>query len=406
MPMSSAEILEIRERQPRSLNLNRTLKLKQLKRSICAITGHTDCVLSKIAEGGFHRIYSASLTGCQESEEVIVRVAFDIPDFRNTKKMESEVATINWVDRNTNIPVPVVLFYDPSGKAKTENHSNGAEDRDEPETSVGAPYMLMRKIPGKTLHRMWSDMSEPQREKVVRTLAGYIAELLQTRFSSIGSLYQNADGTDVGPMIPICNPRCFRTDATLDSGPWATEKEFLLACIKRELQWISDHPEDLNSKWSSEPDSDLVGRYKVLFEKLYSRIETMECLHPGSGPFVLRHPDFHPTNIMVQEDDPSVIIAVIDWECANTAPSWAVAQIPEFLLDRGDEFERDATERASKARLRDLFVESLGYSGDMCKGQLLVALEEAAQTITTMREIRDMETIVTNLLGNLAVAGL
>ncbi|KAJ6482101.1 kinase-like domain-containing protein [Mycena vitilis] len=404
MPMSSAEILEIRERQPRSLNLNRTLKLNQLKRSVCAITGHTACVLSKIAEGGFHRIYLASLSGGNESEEVIVRVAFDIPDFRDTKKMESEVATINWINKNTNIPVPVVLFCDSTGKANIVDR--GSQDRDEPETFVGAPYMLMRKIPGKTLQRMWPAMSEPQREKVVRTLAGYIAKLLKTRFSSIGSLYANADGADVGPMIPICNPRCFRTDATLDFGPWATEKEFLLACITRELQWISDHTEDLNSKWSANPDSDLVGRYKLLFEKLYSRIEAMDCLQPGSGPFVLRHPDFHPTNIMVQEDDPSLITAVIDWECANTAPPWAVAQIPEFLLDRGDGFERDMTERESKARLRDVFVESLGYSGDMGKGQLLVALEEAAQTITTVREIRDMETIVTELLGNLAIAGL
>ncbi|KAJ7221540.1 hypothetical protein GGX14DRAFT_313886, partial [Mycena pura] len=179
-------------------------------------------------------------------------------------------------------------------------------------------------IPGRTLERMWPNMSESQRETVVRTLAGYVNELLQTRFSSIGSLYASDDGTDVGPMIPICNPWCFRTDATLDSGPWATEKEYLLGCIEREVQWISGHPEDLYSTWSCDSNSDLVEQYKTLFKKLSTRIETMDYLLPGSGPFVLRHPDFNPSNIMVEEHDPSVITAVIDWECANTAPSWAV----------------------------------------------------------------------------------
>ena len=188
------------------------------------------------------------------------------------------MATIDWVAKNTNIPVPTVLFCDLSGNGTVDIHNRGPED-DERETFVGAPYMLMRKvgvktvatemvklnqfeqIPGRTLERMWPDMSESQRETVVRTLAGYVNELLQTRFSSIGSLYASDGGTDVGPMIPICNPWCFRTDTTLDSGPWATEKEYLLGCIEREVQWISGHPEDLYSTWSCNSNSDLVEQY-------------------------------------------------------------------------------------------------------------------------------------------------
>jgi hypothetical protein len=38
------------------------------------------------------QIYAAKLSGGQADDcEVIVRVAFDIPNFRNTRKMESEV---------------------------------------------------------------------------------------------------------------------------------------------------------------------------------------------------------------------------------------------------------------------------------------------------------------------------
>ncbi|KAJ6602452.1 kinase-like domain-containing protein, partial [Mycena vulgaris] len=400
MPMSSAEILKIRERQPRSINLNKKLNPDELQKSICAITGYNKCVLSKIAEGGFHRIYRAELAGGQNpASQVISRVAFDIPDFRNTRKMESEVATINWIKKNTSIPVPTVLFCDLNG------HGHDGE------RNIGAPWMLMEKIPGRTLDRMWPDMSQSQREEVVKSLAGYTVELLRTRFSAIGSLFPGVnDETTLGPMIPTCNPWCFRTDATLDSGPWTTEKDYLLGCINRELHWISEHPADLNAKWPSDSSPDLAERYKSLLDKLSRRVNTLECLNSGSGPFVLRHPDLNPTNIMVREDDPSVVTAVLDWECANTAPTWAVAQVPEFLSDWGDDFEQDLTERASKARLREIFIGAIRDSYDIDvgsrRGKSLVALEEAVQTITTMRKIQDMDAIVSRVLTELAAAGL
>ncbi|KAJ7673449.1 hypothetical protein B0H17DRAFT_1083066 [Mycena rosella] len=321
------------------------------------------------------QIYTANLSGGREYEsEVVARVAFDIPDFRNTRKMESEVATINWLKNNTTIPVPTILFYDPWG---------------------------ILWIPGRTLDRMWPDLSESHREQVIESLAGYTAQLLQTRFPAIGSLYPGVDdkaAPNLGPMIPTCNPWCFRTDATLDSGPWATEKAYLLGCINRELRWIAEHPADLTAKWSSNSDSPgLVERYKDLFGRLSRRVATLECLNSGSGPFVLRHPDFNPTNIMIREDDPSAVTAILDWECANTAPVWAVAHVPEFILDEGDDFEQDPSERASKGRLRGIFLEpNLG----------LLALEGAAQTITTMRKVEDMDGRVSRVLTDLTAAGL
>lgn len=70
--------------------------------------------------------------------EAIIRVAFDIPDYRDTRKMESEVSTIEWVAANTQIPVPRVLYYDPTG--------HRIEDEDGDGSLVGAPYMIMEKV--------------------------------------------------------------------------------------------------------------------------------------------------------------------------------------------------------------------------------------------------------------------
>jgi hypothetical protein len=116
-------------------------------------------------------------------------------------------------------------------------------------------------------------------------------------------------------------------------------------------------------------------------------------------------PTLIPQNIMVSDDDPTIVTAVLDWECANTAPAWAVAQLPEFLLD-GD-FEEQAAERDSKARLRDIFTSSIQDAVGIKVGQekCLVALEEVAQTIPTMRKIEDMERRVLKVLADLTSAG-
>jgi hypothetical protein len=158
----------------------------------------------------------------------------------------------------------------------------------------------------------------------------------------------------------------------LDCGPWSIRREYLLACLERE-KWISTHQEELVSTWPQAdrdilPNTDVVEVYTSLLEKLRQRIEKINPSILGEGPnFVLRHPDFHPSNRMVREDDPSIIMGVLDGECANTAPRWAVAQIPEFLQDHGDEFElRDPVERASKARLRAQFAAVIQGRGSRC----------------------------------------
>ena len=96
-------------------------------------------------------------------------------------------------------------------------------------------------------------MSEAQREAIVLSLADVVITLLNTKFPSIGSLYSSVGDASaaVGPMIPTCDPRCFRKDLSLDRGPWKSEREYLLACIARERHWISAHTEELDSKWTA-----------------------------------------------------------------------------------------------------------------------------------------------------------
>ncbi|KAF9025672.1 hypothetical protein BDZ89DRAFT_1161673, partial [Hymenopellis radicata] len=376
---SSAEILEIRERQPRSLALNEKLDVEGLKAAIFNITGLHCHGLTKKAEGGFHRVYFAH---CEGGQDFVARVAFDISDFRGTRKMESEVATIAWLTQNTDVPVPKIISYDPS----TNNAAN-------------APFILMEKarIPGLTLTRKWETMSTAEKALSVTSLAKISISLLKTRFDVVGSLYPSPSkesGIVVGPMMLTCNPWCFNKDLSLGRGPWRTQREYFLACIARERAWTVANGPAVNEKWTAR-ESDIAvlggasfqGGYIALYDRLTAYVRNVSGLddaYPHSlGPFVLRHPDLDRPNIMVAEDDSSCL-TLIDWECANTTPVRCAALIPEFLTydqrDPANPYLREVYLAECRKTFPDLFAAS-----EMEKNTRLVDLELACQLMSIMR---------------------
>ncbi|KAF9023151.1 hypothetical protein BDZ89DRAFT_923774, partial [Hymenopellis radicata] len=83
------------------------------------------------------------------------------------------VATITWLAENTDIPVPQVLYYDPT--AENEAHT---------------PFMIMEKVVYfLSLSSPWQTMSLEEKGTAVKALAKLIVSLAQTRFDRIGSLY-------------------------------------------------------------------------------------------------------------------------------------------------------------------------------------------------------------------------
>ncbi|KAF8900804.1 hypothetical protein CPB85DRAFT_1565114 [Mucidula mucida] len=221
---SSAEVLEVTSRTARSQDLTDRLNIAGLTTAVSAVTGLHCTGLTIKAEGGFHRVYFAQ---CDGGAEYVVRVAFDRAEYRGMHKMESEVATIAWLAQNTNIPVPSILNYDPT----VQNEAR-------------APFMIMEKIRDMTLYKRWQTMSFADKHIAVRSLARIIVALAQTRFDRIGSIYpssNSASGIDIGPMLPPSAPWFFTRDLSLDSGPWSTEREYLLACIARERAWAISH---------------------------------------------------------------------------------------------------------------------------------------------------------------------
>lgn len=130
--------------------------------------------------------------------------------------MESQVATVALLSRETNIPVPITYGYDTTA-----------------DNEIGAPYICMSFISGRTVAEMWFNKAsaptslEERRARTLVTLGEAVAQLAVFSFSKIGSLDRQPDeALAVGP----CYNWQDRDDGTVgvgESGPYDTINAYL-----------------------------------------------------------------------------------------------------------------------------------------------------------------------------------
>ena len=96
-------------------------------------------------------------------------------------KEESEITTIRYLAEHTDLPVPEIYFCDL-----------------DPETDVGAAFVLMERLPGRYLHKIWDGLPLEHKQ-------GVLSQIASVRFASlevdrIGSLGPNG----LGPVFSPC----------------------------------------------------------------------------------------------------------------------------------------------------------------------------------------------------------
>jgi aminoglycoside phosphotransferase (APT) family kinase protein len=109
------------------------------------------------------------------------------------EKIECEKELIDYIRKNTQIPVPKILCYDNSYK----------------EFEFG--WILMEKIDGDNLESLWINMSNENKNYIILQITDILNQLQSIKFDKIGSLYNHG----IGPYFE--NKR----------GPFKTSKEFL-----------------------------------------------------------------------------------------------------------------------------------------------------------------------------------
>ncbi|KAK0462212.1 hypothetical protein IW261DRAFT_1528220 [Armillaria novae-zelandiae] len=223
--------------------------------------------------------------------------------------MRSEVATMHYVKQHTTIPVADILVYDPDWDRK-----------------VGAEWMLMKYIDGISP----ANLTDDQWEALCTSVADIWSQLLRLRFKSIGSIYEQQDGSEsryfIGPMSYIPPSGCVASPEAATSGPFSSTREWLVAAAKGKLSATRRIPSDFDyeqaRKWQ-ETVVDVVQKSPLLDS------DTLDY-----EQIVLDHIDYSLHNILVDREDPTRIVAVVDWEGARTVPMWAANPIfrwPLFL---------------------------------------------------------------------------
>ncbi|KAK4098623.1 hypothetical protein N658DRAFT_386077, partial [Parathielavia hyrcaniae] len=86
-------------------------------------------------------------------------------------KSLSEIATAQYLKRCTKIPVPEINYHDL-----------------DPNNDTGAPFVLMKRVLGRHLHKMWNKMSLKHKKSALSQIGSVVAQLASLTFDQIGSL--------------------------------------------------------------------------------------------------------------------------------------------------------------------------------------------------------------------------
>ncbi|KAJ6447508.1 hypothetical protein C8R45DRAFT_948495 [Mycena sanguinolenta] len=329
------------------------------------------CNLVKMAEGGYHKVDARSMFTGDEPVNIVARVA--APAFPRDK-VESEIATIQYIASHTGIPTPRVYGWN-------SDDSN----------PVGLEYMILEKvhvllkgqgdanssqIRGVSASEVWDTLPLELKQVIVSEVADYTTQLFRIRFETGGSLYSGPDGKGfIGPIVSTPFYRALDgvvrfaqpvdRDIALYRGPFHDASAYLCSFLNAELRVVEDQRQHILEHEMDGDEERLEQGIHVL-----NKAVQLASVYPGDfcvsepltspgQPFSLRMDDFRLSNIMIDEETGHVT-GIIDFEGATVAPLWECAYMPRWLQDPG---EWDATHEGGSAEdrkiLRNLFFQKI-----------------------------------------------
>ncbi|KAF4622709.1 hypothetical protein G7Y89_g14318 [Cudoniella acicularis] len=324
---------EVYEMPQRHVQFN----VNELARIAADAAGSKTCIrIEKYPDGMYNK---AMLLTMNDGSQVVAKVPnpnAGKPHFTTA----SEVATMDFVRNVLETPVPKVFTW--SSKAG--------------ENPVGAEYVIMEKLPGIELERVWPAMKIGERLEVVKTIAKYQKTWTSVRFKKYGGLYYakdldatsrneplytDANGADVEDSRFAIGPSTGRelidngrTAVDFDRGPWETLKDYHVAIGQREIAAVSNLPRL--------PKSPITlcgpGTYQPTREKklkaLNCYLKLIKFLLPKDRSITsshLWHGDLYVANIFVNSSNPTEITGIIDWQSTELAPLYHHTHQPQII---------------------------------------------------------------------------
>ncbi|KAI9167946.1 Nitrilase [Paramyrothecium foliicola] len=295
------------------------------------------CTINFLAQGAFNRLFVVK----SPAQELVVRVSLPIcPKF----KTESEVATIKWVRDNTSLPVPEILAF--------------CSDR---QSSIGFEWIIMEKMPGKTLADAWGDMIFSAKEALVHHLACFCAETFDVPMKAIGSLFEMNCSMPghLNVSVPTKGTASFylgrsvasnfiaRTQIGHSHGPFSSTRQWAFAHIDVAIADFQQRLIPARENYHNTPDGDDEFEDPEDLEEALAVIQKLKGFVYDFFPddadavenFMIVHDDLNKHNILV--DNSGQLTAVVDWESVTTQPWCIGCQYPSFLQGKPASVEPD-----------------------------------------------------------------
>ncbi|KAH9058391.1 hypothetical protein EDB87DRAFT_1685360 [Lactarius vividus] len=309
--------------------LGRTVE-QSLERSVQSI--------DVIGRGQAHRGCTFSVA-MQDGNHLIARIA---DSHMPIGIMESEIATMKFIHERTSIPVPKILAYE-----LDQSHPLGAHILLE---KVGENPRICS-IPKRRRHahnaglrrrpfgHHFDDLPADAQDSLVTQLAHFMLEASRLSFPAIGSILlpksPAADPAAVPPLGPLTHP-CFYVDGRnalpLDRGPFPTARAYFLACAERERAatralFTSGAGAPAGAEYQAllADSHALVERAVTLLIELVRRCEGLDGADAELARYALDLHELGPKNVVVAPDEPTRILAVVDWQSASVRPLWRCA---------------------------------------------------------------------------------
>jgi aminoglycoside phosphotransferase (APT) family kinase protein len=320
-------------------------------------------------------------------EAFIIRVNLPVDPYFKTA---SEAATLQFVRKNTSIPIPRVIAFDSSA-----------------DNELGFEWILVTKLPGVALESLWEspEFVWESRVQLTKTLAEYVKQLTSFKFPLMGSLYPSSrpeferiawlkhlssetrfvplpDDAEfaIGPVATIPFFYGDRLRLQKGRGAFETSSSYLISLLQLHISSTTNRKIAVST--NDDCDEDDISEFEDAISAYESLLSVLPIFFPSetgdAETFSLFHDDISSDNILV---DPTThrITGIVDWECVSLQPSWEVAaRVPQLLEgpevedgspipDAGpapeegaDEFHKELRERFEQMLLRRIFYDEMG----------------------------------------------
>jgi aminoglycoside phosphotransferase len=291
--------------------------------------------IQRRTEGASHHVVMLQFGPASFEADYVIKVPVtgtkELWNEERAHAMRCEAMLMKHMER-TGIPVPQV-------RAVADNT----------DSDLGAPYILMRRVPGKGAHNLWFDYDdeehlnvdcpspelEKKRETFLRSLAHEMAKLQELQFDKIGMLDFGDSWKDCDNECdePVIGPLLLDTvdDEQVNRLPFSSAHGFMSTII--EERWPANMTlAHIKGEEDNEEDIKELHQYRgirKIIDIIFSSAPFASTQEKET--FVIRHPDLDLQNILT--DDEGHVTGIIDWDGAVTAPRCiGFSALPHFLV--------------------------------------------------------------------------